>query len=86
MLFTDVIRTKRDGGALSAEQIQVFVDGLADGSIPTEQVSALAMAIFLNSMSFEEAGLLTSKMAASGTVLDWDKEDLDGPVVEANRL
>jgi len=82
MLFTDVIRTKRDGGALSAEQIQIFVDGLADGSIPTEQVSALAMAIFLNSMSFEEAGLLTSKMAASGTVLDWDKEDLDGPVVD----
>jgi thymidine phosphorylase len=82
MLFTDVIRTKRDGGALSDEQIQFFVDGLADGSIPAEQVSALAMAIFLNSMSFEEAGLLTSKMAASGTVLDWDKEDLDGPVVD----
>ncbi len=82
MLFTDVIRTKRDGSALSDEQIQFFVDGLADGSIPAEQVSALAMAIFLNSMSFEEAGLLTSKMAASGTVLDWDKEDLDGPVVD----
>ena len=76
MLFTDVIRTKRDGGALSDEQIQFFVDGLADGSIPAEQVSALAMAIFLNSMSFEEAGLLTSKMASSGTLLDWDKEDL----------
>lgn len=82
MLFTDVIRTKRDGGALSDEQIQFFVDGLVDGSIPAEQVSALAMAIFLNSMSFEEAGLLTRKMAASGTVLDWDKEDLDGPVVD----
>ena len=82
MLFTDVIRTKRDGGALSDEQIQFFVDGLADGSIPAEQVSALAMAVFLNSMSFEEAGLLTSKMAASGTVLDWGKEDLGGPVVD----
>ena len=82
MLFTDVIRKKRDGGALSDEQIQFFVDGLADGSIPAEQVSALAMAIFLNSMSFEEAGLLTSKMAASGTVLDWGKEDLGGPVVD----
>jgi len=82
MLFTDVIRTKRDGGALSDEQIQFFVDGLADGSIPAEQVSALAMAVFLNSMSFEEAGLLTSKMAASGTVLDWEKEDLGGPVVD----
>ncbi len=82
MLFTDVIRTKRDGGSLSNEQIQFFVDGLADGSISAEQVSALAMAIFLNSMSFEEAGLLTTKMAASGTVLDWAKEDLGGPVVD----
>ncbi len=82
MLFTDVIRTKRDGGALSDEQIRFFVDGLADGSIPAEQVSALAMAIFLNSMSFEEAGKLTSKMAASGTVLDWEQEDLGGPVVD----
>ncbi len=59
-----------------------FVDGLADGSLPAEQVSSLAMAIFLNSMSFEEAGKLTLAMAASGTVLDWSKEDLDGPVVD----
>jgi len=82
MLFTDVIRTKRDGQELSGEQIQFFVDGLADSSIPAEQVSALAMAIFLNSMSFEEAGKLTTGMAASGTVLDWHKEDLGGPVVD----
>ena len=82
MLFTDVIRAKRDGKALSDEQIQFFVNGLADGSIPAEQVSALAMAICLNSMSFEEAGLLTSKMASSGTVLDWEKDDLGGPVVD----
>ncbi len=82
MLFTDVIRTKRDGGTLSKEQLRFFVDGLADSSIPAEQVSALAMAIFLNSMSFEEAGTLTGMMAASGTVLDWEKEDLGGPVVD----
>lgn len=82
MLFTDVIRTKRDGGELSDEQIQFFVDGLANNSIPAEQVSALAMAIFLNSMTFEEAGKLTIGMAASGTVLDWRKEDLGGPVVD----
>lgn len=82
MLFTDVIRTKRDGGALSREQIEFFVDGLADSSLPAEQVSSLAMAIFLNSMSFEEAGVLTSAMASSGTVLDWKKEDLGGPVVD----
>ncbi len=82
MLFTDVIRKKRDGGELSDEEIQFFVDGLADNSLPAEQVSSLAMAIFLNSMSFPEAAKLTLAMAASGTVLDWSKEGLDGPVVD----
>ena len=82
MLFTDVIRTKRDGGELSDEQIQFFVDGLADESIPAEQVSSLAMAIFFNSMTFDEAATLTMGMAASGTVLDWSGMDLDGPVVD----
>jgi thymidine phosphorylase len=82
MLFTDIIRQKRDGGELSDEQIQFFVDGLADSSIPAEQVSSLAMAIFLNSMSFEEAARLTMAMAASGVVLDWNAEGLDGPVID----
>jgi len=82
MLFTDVIRKKRDGGELSDDEIQFFVDGLADNSLPAEQVSSLAMAIFLNSMNFDEAGKLTLAMAASGTVLDWTSEDLDGPVVD----
>jgi thymidine phosphorylase len=82
MLFTDVIRRKRDGGELRDEDIALFVEGLADGSIPAEQVSALAMAIFLNSMSFEETSALTIAMANSGTVLDWDQEGLDGPVVD----
>ena len=82
MLFTDVIRRKRDGGALTDSDIQCFVDGLADNSLPAEQVSALAMAIFLNSMSFDEAGRLTLAMAASGTVLDWSDAGLDGPVVD----
>lgn len=82
MLFTDVIRNKRDGGTLSDREIQFFVDGLANNSIPAEQVSALAMAVFLNSMTFEEAGKLTSAMALSGEVLDWEKEDLGGPVID----
>ena len=82
MLFTDVIQAKRDGGTLSDEQIQFFSDGLADKSIAAEQVSALAMAIFLNGMTFDEAGKLTLAMASSGTVLDWSQEGLDGPVVD----
>lgn len=82
MLFTDVIRKKRDGGELSADEIEFFVDGLADASIPAEQVSSIAMAIFLNSMTAREAGLLTMGMAASGTVLEWAGENLGGPVVD----
>ena len=82
MLFTDIIRTKRDGGRLSDEQIQFFVDGLADESLPAEQVSALAMAIFLNSMSFDEAAVLTLGMARSGTLLEWNAAEYDGPIVD----
>ncbi len=82
MLFTDVIRAKRDGAALSREQIDFFVAGLTDSSLPAEQVSALAMAVFLNSMSFEETAALTLGMARSGTVLDWSAAGLDGPVVD----
>jgi thymidine phosphorylase len=82
VLFTDIIRTKRDGGELSDEQIQFLVDGLADESIPAEQISSLAMAVFFNSMSFDEAAKLTLSMASSGTVLDWSQESFDGPVVD----
>src|SRR4030095_14297892 len=82
MLFVDVIRAKRDGAALSAKQIAFFVRGLADGSIPSEQVSALAMAICLRSMSFEEAAALTTARAGWGTSLRWRPEELGGPVVD----
>jgi thymidine phosphorylase len=82
MLFVDVIRKKRDGHELSQEEIEFFVNGLADGSIPAEQVSALAMAVFLNAMTFAEAGILTRAMAASGTMLNWSDQNLGGPVVD----
>ena len=82
MLFVDIIRTKRDGAALSPDQIDQFVAGLSDGSLPAEQVSALAMAIFLNGMTVQEAGALTTAMARSGNKLDWQGAQLDGPVVD----
>jgi len=82
MLFSDVIRNKRDGKPLGDAEIDFFVAGLADSSIPAEQVSALAMAVFLNGMSFDEACRLTVGMANSGTVLDWTNDALDGPVVD----
>ena len=82
MLFADVIRKKRDGGTLSAEEIRFFATGLADGSIPSEQVAAMAMAIFFRSMSFAEAAALTTAMAGSGVTLDWDADSLGGPIVD----
>jgi thymidine phosphorylase len=82
MLFTDIIRIKRDGGELTDDQLQFFVDGLADESIPAEQVSALAMAVVFNSMTFDEAAKLTLAMASSGTVLEWQDQQLDGPIVD----
>ncbi len=82
MLMTNVIRRKRDGGTLSAEEIAFFVAGLADGRIPAEQVSALAMAVFLRGMEFDEAAELTGRMAASGTMLEWDPDALGGPVAD----
>ena len=82
MLVTDIIRRKRDGGELTPEEIAFFVQGLANDSIPAEQVSALAMAVFFNSMTPAEAGRLTMEMSTSGTVLEWQDEGLDGPVVD----
>lgn len=82
MLFADVIQKKRDGGELTAAEIEFFVKGLADSSIPAEQVSALAMAVVFKSMTFEETATLTTAMASSGTVLDWRSEDLGGPVID----
>lgn len=82
MLFVDVIRRKRDGQNLGDAELQMLVDGLSDGSLPAEQVSAFAMAVFLNSMSFDEAAALTRKMADSGLIIDWQDQALDGPVVD----
>jgi thymidine phosphorylase len=55
---------------------------LADGSIPAEQVSAFAMAVFFRSMSFAEAGALTQAMAGSGVRLRWDELRNRGPVID----
>lgn len=79
MLPQEIIRTKRDGGLLSAEEIGFFVDGLTRGSISEGQVAALAMAVCLNGMQRSETVALTQAMAGSGTRLEWDTP---GPVVD----
>jgi thymidine phosphorylase len=78
----DIITRKRDGQSLSDTDIQRFVTGLADGSLPREQVSALAMAIYLRSMDSRETAALTAGMARSGHIIDWSSCALDGPVLD----
>ncbi len=70
MRIYDIIKSKRDGNALTKEEIDFFVKGAADGSIPDYQLSALLMAIFLNGMNFTETANLTLAMAHSGEVVD----------------
>ncbi len=67
----NVIAKKRDGAALSRDEIAAFISGFTSGSIPDYQMSALAMAIYLRGMSAEETALLTEQMLASGVSLRW---------------
>lgn len=70
MRMVDIIDTKRNGGTLSDEQLQFFVDGVVDGSIPDYQTSALLMAIYFRGMTSAEQTNLTMKMMHSGERLD----------------
>jgi pyrimidine-nucleoside phosphorylase len=77
MRAVDIIRKKRDGLALPAEEIGAFVAAATSGSWPDYQLSALLMAIWLRGMNAEETSALTKAMTHSGSVLDLS--DLPGP-------
>jgi len=81
-LAQEVIRRKRDCKELTEEEISGFVTGLTDGTISEGQVSAFAMSVFFNGMSPKECATLTLAMRDSGEVLSWDRDRLQGPVVD----
>jgi len=76
----DLIRAKRDGGALSLDEIEFFVKGVTNGAWPDYQVSALLMAIVLRGMSDDETAWLTDTMVHSGVRLDLSA--IPGPKVD----
>lgn len=70
MRMYDLIMKKRNGGVLTEEEIDFFIQGYTAGEIPDYQVSALMMAIYFQKMSYEETLNLTIAMADSGERLD----------------
>ena len=70
MDIISIIEKKKLGQVLTKEEIDFFVAGAADGSIPDYQLAALLMAIRLNGMTREETTQITLAMTASGDVCD----------------
>jgi pyrimidine-nucleoside phosphorylase len=68
----DLIRVKRDGGALSRDGIGRWIRGVITGEIPDYESAALLMAITLRGMDREETVALTDAMLHSGRVLEWN--------------
>lgn len=64
------IEKKRDGGVLARGEIEAFISGYHDGSIPDYQMAALAMAVYFRGMTFEETACLTRAMMHTGQPLD----------------
>lgn len=70
MQMYDILQKKKEGKALTAQEIDFFVQGFTRGDIPDYQASALMMAICLNKMNEEETIALTRSMMHSGELLD----------------
>jgi thymidine phosphorylase len=71
----EIIKHKRDGGPLSADQIRWFIDAYTKGDVADEQASALLMAIVWRGMTDEELDVWTDAMIESGERLDLSSID-----------
>lgn len=73
MRMYDIIRKKRDGGALTGEEIRFFTEGYVSGDIPDYQAAALCMAIYYQGMNEDEIADLTFAVRDSGERLDFSE-------------
>src|SRR6187402_379300 len=80
MFPQDIIIKKRDGDALTKDEIEFFARGVTDGKFADYQATALLMAIFWRGMSAQETAWLTDAMMRSGEVIDL--KDLPGAKVD----
>src|SRR5580765_2028078 len=78
----ELIRRKRDGATLSEAEIAGVVQGIVDGSLSEGQIAAFAMAVYFRGLTGQECAALTRAMTGSGSVLDWSRADLGGPVLD----
>ncbi len=74
-----ILATLRDGGKVSADDLEWFAEGLASGAVTDAQAGAFAMAVCTRGLGAEGRVQLTRAMRDSGDVLSWD---LDGPVLD----
>ncbi|MGF1908899.1 thymidine phosphorylase [Vibrio kasasachensis] len=78
----EIIRKKRDGEELTADEINFFIQGVANNTVSEGQIAAFAMTIFFNEMSMPERIALTCAMRDSGMVIDWSHMNFSGPIVD----
>ncbi|HJS31071.1 MAG TPA: thymidine phosphorylase [Alphaproteobacteria bacterium] len=78
----EIIRRKRDGAELAAEEIEFMVRGITDGAASEGQIAAFAMAIFFRGMSMDERVVLARAMTNSGRLLDWRPAAMPGPILD----
>ena len=70
MRMYDIIMKKRNGLALTKDEIEFMIEGYTKGDIPDYQMSALMMAVYFKGMNEEETSNLTMAMAHSGDIID----------------
>ena len=82
MLAQEVIYAKREGNSLTKEQIEFIITGMIDSTVTESQISALTMAIFFQGMNRDECVALTASLQNSGSTLNWNELDINGPIVD----
>src|SRR3954463_3888200 len=76
----ELLRDKRDGRALTPDELRAIAAGIGDGTLSDAQVAAFAMGLFSRGLAATELPAFTLGMRDSGTVLDWS--DVDKPVLD----